>query len=476
MANYSFVVPSTYTPLTQQEIFMPMQLYKEAYEKTEEKYEDLLKKSNRFKYLSQTLPEDSTARQIYEGYAGDLQKQADDLMQHGLNLDNRAAITELKGRYSGEIGMLDEAEQALKAEQKLRREMAMKDPSMLYATDNLSIDNFLYNKTPNLYGISGNTIYARGLAAGKAASSRQYSARDAGSVLAGYYRDWVTTHGYGPKAVADFRAKAESIPELKMAIDSYMKESGIAQNLTGANYERAYEGFKNGILDGLIYEVKHEPTRDLGRMTAAEAANYNLAKQEWDYKKALLDKEKEDAEKKAKQKGGRVPAMTTAVGINYHGGYTYYTGKDDAPKLSKAKKINVTKNKDNSYSAWVYHNGNKLVLGTIDATGKYTKGSYSKKDVNDFFGSTYGWFDGWDDKYDDGNIHNMLKDALDIDSREGPTGTMNYDYFYEPDEADWQNHGGNVYRLPLSREFPTNIPGSDSDSDSDSDSSSFGIN
>jgi hypothetical protein len=189
--NYSFVVDSTFQPFTMQEMLAPLAMYKDVYEKSEEAYTDLTDKADKFKYLSETLPEGSRARQIYEGYANELNSQAEDLANNGLNMGNRRALTNLKRRYQGEIGRLVEADTALKQEQALRRQMSAKDPSMLWAADNLTIDNYLDGNTPNLYGISGTELYTKAAAASQAASKRQFSVNGDSKTLGGYYYDYV---------------------------------------------------------------------------------------------------------------------------------------------------------------------------------------------------------------------------------------------------------------------------------------------
>ena len=186
--NYSFVVDSSFQPFSMQEMLTPLTMYKDAYDQAEAAYQDLSDKSDEFKYLSETLPKESKARQIYEGYANYLSDQAKDLAQHGLSMGNRRALTNLKRRYQGEIGRLMKADEKMKKEQELRRNMASKDGSVLYATNNLNIDDFLDESTPNLYNISGNELYARGAQTGKSTSSRYYSADDDGRTLGGYYR------------------------------------------------------------------------------------------------------------------------------------------------------------------------------------------------------------------------------------------------------------------------------------------------
>lgn len=314
--NYSYVIDANYQPFSLQEMLTPMLMYKDAYEKSEETFNELTDKADKFKYLSKTLPEGSTGREIYEGYANELNAQAMDLARNGLSMNNRRALTNLKRRYQGEIGRLDLADQALQEEKKLRRQMNAKDSSMLYADDNLSIDQFLDNNTPNLYNISGTELYTRGAAAGKAAASRMYSAGDEGSTLGGYYKKWVERNGYSKESIDAFRANASAIPELQKAADDILAERGALENLKGANLKRARQSVLNGIIDGAVYNESIKPVRDEGVMSAAQKAsnalgwanhnesvrqhNLQLKMAGYDPETGEYDSEKDQAVKKAR--------------------------------------------------------------------------------------------------------------------------------------------------------------------------------
>lgn len=291
-SNYSYVIDSTFDPFSFKELVQPLEVYKEAYDAAENQYTALVDKSDAFKSLSETLPEGSKARAIYEGYSNELNKQAKDFAKRGLNMSNRRALTNLKRRYQGEIGRLVKADKDLEEVKALRRQVGLKDSSMLYALDNLDIDQFLDGKTPNLYGISGTELYTRGAAAGKAASSRVYQAGDQGRTLGGYYRKWVERNGYSKESMDAFRANASAIPELQQAVDDILQERGANENLTGINKERARQSVLNGILDGAIYQEKVNPVRDAGVLSASEKdasargwASYNLQKEKWEREK-----------------------------------------------------------------------------------------------------------------------------------------------------------------------------------------------
>lgn len=268
--NFDFVIDSSFQPFSMQEMLVPFSAYKEEYDREEEAYTELSQKANDFEYLSRTLPEDSKARQVYEGYANDLKAQADDLTKNGLGMGNRRALLNMKRRYSGEIGRLVKADEALKKVQEMRMQKNAQDPSMLYTDDNLNIDMFLDNNNPNLYGISGNELYAKGAAAGRAASARIYS-DPAVQKLDAYYNNYFNTVGYSPEKMQEFRDNLAAIPELQRAAMDIVQANKVGElGEDSANYKAALQQIVNGIADGAIYERKDNMQRNLGVMTAAE--------------------------------------------------------------------------------------------------------------------------------------------------------------------------------------------------------------
>lgn len=289
MPDYSFVVSPSFNPFNMQEMLVPFSAYKDAFEKSEEQYDTLTQGADKFKYLSETLPEGSKARQIYEGYANDLRTQAEDLAHNGLTMGNRRALTSLKRRYQGEMGRILQADEAMREEKKLRQSLGAQDTSLLYANDNLNIDDFLDGNTPNLYRISGNELYTRGAAAGKAASSRVFSAGDAGSTLNGYYRDYVQKLGYSPETIRKFYEDMSTIPELQMAADAILEERGVNQNLSGYNLRRARQSVINGMIDGAVYQENHSPQRDLGVLTPMEQNQMDMQQKQFNLSKVQLD-------------------------------------------------------------------------------------------------------------------------------------------------------------------------------------------
>lgn len=260
MADYNFTVKNHYQPFSMQEMLTPFLMYNDAYEKVDEAYTELQRKADVFSNLAKSLPGQSKASEIYNGYANDLRAQAEDLAKNGLSMNNRRALSSLKRRYEGEIGRLDRANTTFQEVLKARRAAQEQGLPMLYATNNLTIDSFLDNETPNMFGINSNELYTRGANIGKNLSSRNFSTREE-SILGGYYYDFINSAGV--KDAAGF-VKSDVVQQY---IDRVLQERGVAGNLSGEDYMRARQSLENGIYEGIVYTESHTPQRNLDKMT-----------------------------------------------------------------------------------------------------------------------------------------------------------------------------------------------------------------
>jgi len=274
MPNYNYVVDSSFRPYSFQEMLQPLTIYKGEYDKTEAAYDDLANKANMFKYLEQVAEENpnSQAAKIYKGYADDMNKAFTDFSKNGLNMGNRRTLMNLKKRYQGEIGQLETADKALQKERDFRLQMRAKDPSMLYASEP-TIDDFLNNKTPNLYNVSGEDLRKEGAQYAASASARIYGDTKINDTVSKYYQEFVQTQGYSPEKIAEFQSNLEAIPEFKKAVDDIMKARGVEDNLTGSNYDKARQSIINGIMEGALYKEARNIQRDYDVMTASERAS-----------------------------------------------------------------------------------------------------------------------------------------------------------------------------------------------------------
>jgi len=275
--NYSLVADtSTFNPYqSMQEMLTPFVMYKDAFEKQEAAYDELNRKAGGFKYLADTLPEGSRAREIYEGYAKDLEAQAKDFSSNGLNMSNRRALLGLKRRYQGEIGRLEKADEALQEQRKLRSAARANGQNLLYAEDNLSIDQFLDNQNPNLYSVNADELRKEGAQYAQAASSRIYGDTRIQNINK-YFQDIIQTQGYSPEVLAAWRQNLESIPEFNQAVNDILEGRQVNGNLTGRNLEIARQNVINGIMEGSAYQERRSVQQNPGVLTAAQAASNAL--------------------------------------------------------------------------------------------------------------------------------------------------------------------------------------------------------
>lgn len=317
--DFGFVIDSSFKPYSFQEMLAPLAMYKDLYDKTEEAYSELQQKADKFKYLADNLDPNSDAAKIYTGYAEELKSQAEDLANNGLSIGSRRALTNLRRRYQGEIGQLYDAKEALDKELELRRQMGVKDPSMLYGTDNLNIDSFLGSKRPNLYGISGNYLYTKGATLGKAVSSRMYNSGDEGSTLGGYYRLWKEQRGIKGADISEFM-NSQAVQD---EVDKILQAEGVEGNLTGSNYQKARQQILNGIYTGIIYEESAKPVRDAGVLS--------------------------ETERRADARAARAQAVEEAMnGISWVGGKPIYDKNND---LKLQKQLELIKEREAAKAA-----------------------------------------------------------------------------------------------------------------------------
>lgn len=423
MANYTYVVDSSYQPFSLQEMLVPFNAYKEAFEKSEDAY-DKLSEADDFKYLSKTLPEGSAARSLYEGYANDLHSQAEDLAQNGLTMGNRRALTSLKRRYRGEIGQLVKADEALKEEKKLRQSLNAQDPERLYATENLSIDDFLEGKNPNLYSISGKDLYARGAQAAKAYSSRVFNTGEGPKTLGGYYIDWIQRNGTSNESIAAFMKNMQSIPEMYNAFNSIMKATGAEKNLSGYSLERAREEVLNGMVDGFVYQETHNPQRNLGVLTEAEKSQADLTR-----------------------RGQNIQLGQYGMYYDDKTNVVHYDKNKD-PRLEQAKAVAEVEKGDKSSTSEYKTQFNKRIKITWNGDTPFENGKFAsdqtpeEKKENYYDDVTYTEVPDDEEKHPGQVVdYNELPSFVKIKVNKiiGKGDKSSYYYYYRPFEGHWYN-------------------------------------
>lgn len=331
MANYrrgtfDLTVDSNFRPFSFQEMLAPLAIYDRAYGEAEKEYLDLNARANKFKYLDTVIPQDSNnpARQIYTNYTNDLQDALKEFGQSKLNPITASKLLNLKRRYAGEIGQLDEANTKLEKEIAARNELRTKGVQMYYANENPTISDYLQGSNFNSYGISAEDLNKAGMLLGQQMSSRIYNSGENGSTLGGLYLKWKETNGVSPESMNAFLLS----PEVQNAVKNTLEEKGVTSNLTGDNLRRATLSVYNGLYNGIVYKEDVKPVRDENKLSAAEKTRFALQREQMN---------REDAA------NGRVYNPRTNT-------YTYDINRD--PEVSKMIQQAGLLNPDNNNSSF----------------------------------------------------------------------------------------------------------------------------
>lgn len=280
-SNFSFVIDSSFQPFTLQEMLVPFAAYKEAFERSEEDYMKLTNEADKFKYLSETLPEDSKARQLYEGYANGLRAQAEDLAHNGLTMGNRRALTDYKRRYQGEIGRIADAQERKRAQWDEQRKMLLQNPTMMYSrrADLTSLDDYLDNPDLSYESYNGALLSQQ---VSTAASAIAKSLRDYGhgKPLDKFTSTWLQQHGFTAAEVAaaiNDPTNPNSSKILNGIVEQAVQSSGIPRWADKATMDQAYAYARQGLWSA-VGETKVDKFENYGaRLAAQEASQKRVA-------------------------------------------------------------------------------------------------------------------------------------------------------------------------------------------------------
>ncbi len=459
--NYSFVIDSSFRPYTQEEILRPLIDYKNAYDKAEAAYTEYGDKLDKYRDFAMQNP-DTEAAQIYNNYANDYNTAFNTFLERGLP-GSRRSLLQLKKRYQGEIGILDNADKALQEELKLRRELSAKDPSLLFAEKDLNLNSFLHNKRPNLYSISAEDLRKEGSTYAQAASSRIYSDSRIQDVNK-YFQDIIQTQGIRPEILNAWREQLVSIPAFDRAVDDILTARGVTKNLTGDDYETARQSVINGIMEGSVYKEARNTERNPDVPDWAQRDASNRAWANYNMQRAL---------------NGLIPDKNSPTGMRY-------SFEDDVKNqrqmqlLEKKKELGIGVGKSSSGKT-----------GGSGRSASTSKASQMKKGVriswegNDPSGEGYKGKATIEDIASDDNKHvgtylsyeelpQYAKDIVDRAIKDGRPDL--YDYYFQPYESSWINDTeAQLEIVPRGVVTDNNNENSDSDHSEDSDDLFFGI-
>lgn len=209
----NLVINSQFRPFTYDEMVKPLVAYKEAYDKVEQDYSDLVTQTEMWKDIA-TRENSPEAYAMYQRYSNDLNAIVDDFSR-GMNLNNRRALIGMKRRYAQDITPIAQADAAMKEANDFR---AKAGPDAIFEVSQYdSLDQFLHGKKANNRYQSREALTKKAAAMTEAAMAEAMNDPEFKKVMGDQY--WqITQHSGG------------SYEELMEAMKLGMMDNPLAQN------------------------------------------------------------------------------------------------------------------------------------------------------------------------------------------------------------------------------------------------------
>ena len=267
------VIDSKFRPFSYDELVKPLTQYKEAYDKVEEQYSDLVSQTEQWKDIANRT-KSPEAYAMYSKFANDLNNIVDDFSR-GMTLQNRSQLMSMKRRYSSEILPIARASEAMKEANDLR---VKSGPDAIFEVGEYnSLDQFLHGKTANNRSQSRDALTKRTAAITEAVMASAMKDPEFKTALGNQY--WMLTQHTG-----------DSYEKLKAAIANNPQAQNRfaeikAQMMKEAGYDRydamGKQAIESAINTGL-YAGLDKPVRSFQAnqnfMSDYQKANLQLAK------------------------------------------------------------------------------------------------------------------------------------------------------------------------------------------------------
>lgn len=206
---YSIISNAKFRPFSYDEIVKPLVQYKEAYDKAEADYTNLVTQTEVWKDIANQT-NSPKAYQMYKAYSDDLSSMVDDFSK-GMTLTNRSALMGLKRRYASEITPIERASKELDKRNAFVAETLAKNPNAVFEKGGDSIDDYLGGKRANTTYWDGDSALKRVAAKAEAVGKALYSNPTAKLFLNGQQYQISQLNGISPKELSQILLKPENI-------------------------------------------------------------------------------------------------------------------------------------------------------------------------------------------------------------------------------------------------------------------------
>lgn len=281
MPNYSLVANTQFRNRSFDDMLKPLLMYTQEYNAIEDTASDLATKASVWEGMAneQTDPE---AYAQYKRYADDLQRQAVNLSQNGLNPTTRRELLNLKRRYSSEITPIEQAYASRKAQADEQRKAMLQNPTLLLSrrADMTSLDDYMRNPQLGYESYSGALLTQQ---VGQAASAIAKELRDYGNgkPLDGFTKTWLQQHGFTAAEVAQAINNPDSPRSshiLNTLVNNVMADSGVPQWADRATLNQAYSYARQGLWNAVGQTQVQLYTDEAAKLAAQEASQKRVAR------------------------------------------------------------------------------------------------------------------------------------------------------------------------------------------------------
>lgn len=320
---YSIISNAKFRPFSYDEIVKPLVQYKEAYDKAEADYTNLVTQTEVWKDIANQT-NSPKAYQMYKAYSDDLSSMVDDFSK-GMTLTNRSALMGLKRRYASEITPIERASKELDKRDAFVAETLAKNPNAVFEKGGDSIDDYLGGKRANTTYWDGDSALKRVAAKAEAVGKALYSNPTAKLFLNGQQYQISQLNGISPEELSQILLKPENINteagrQMRKIVDD---ELG---SLNMNNYSELDQAKINNIVATGMYAGLAKPTYNyVANGEYMSRAERDASAARWEGIK--LEKEKFDYAKQQDEiSSGQKPYYTDPNGTKYYRtGDTYWT-------------------------------------------------------------------------------------------------------------------------------------------------------
>ena len=281
MPNYSLIANTQFRNRSFDDMLKPLLMYTQEYNAIGDAASDLATKASVWEGMAneQTDPE---AYAQYKRYADDLQRQAVNLSQNGLNPTTRRELLNLKRRYSSEITPIEQAYANRKAQADEQRKALLQNPTLLLSrrADMTSLDDYMRNPQLGYESYSGALLTQQ---VGQAASAIAKELRDygKGKPLDGFTKTWLQQHGFTAAEVAQAINNPDSPRSshiLNSLVNNVMADSGVPQWADRATLNQAYSYARQGLWNAVGETKVQIYTDEAAKLAAQEAMQKRVAR------------------------------------------------------------------------------------------------------------------------------------------------------------------------------------------------------